>query len=598
MDQFQDSKNQGKAEEMKWWGWGHQSKFFPFENRPHFWPWVKFKLGIDFEPTNLTPQFQESWIPLCKATEQELFDLKKICAGNTNDFVSTDPKTRCQHSYGKSYPDLWRARRKNFQKAPDVVVFPQTHDQVQELLQWAETHDWTVIPFGGGTNIVGGVENRDLKDRKCLVVSLKKMNRLVAFDERSQTARMQAGMVGPEVEKSLNDLGFTLGHFPDSFEFSSLGGWIVTRSAGMQSDGYGKIENLVVSLRVATAKGTLETLVVPTSSAGPDLNQFMIGSEGTLGIVTEAVMRVHKMPEQKKYIGFLVKEFSQAVSVIRQCHDDHTRPTLFRVQDVHETELAFKLKTAPVGLQKWIQKAAKKVILWRGYQTPCLVIAGFEGTQDEVTFKSRFFQQKMKQIGAFALGASVGKTWSKDKYNVPYLRDSLMDYGVIVDVAETATTWERLVSLYETTVQRMNEKFASLGVKGYIGCHLSHSYGTGACLYFTYACLEKTKDLSQYYDLKTTITQHFVSQGATLSHHHAVGYEHKPWLKQEIGETGLGALQALKKHFDQKDFLNPGKLMSDDRHEFIALTTPSKVEGNDKAPYTRLSSQKNQEIQV
>lgn len=594
MDQFQDSKHHGKSEEMKWWGWGHQNKVFPFENRPHFWPWVKFKLGIDFDPTNLTPEFQASWIPQSRATSAEIQGLQQICGGE----LSTEAKVRCQHAYGKSYPDLWRARRMNFQKAPDVVIFPQTHEQVQNLLQWAEANSWTAIPFGGGTNIVGGVENRDLRQRKCMVISLKKMNKLVQFDERSQTARMQAGMVGPEIEKALNELGYTLGHFPDSFEFSSLGGWIVTRSAGMQSDGYGKIENLVVSLRVATVKGTFETMVVPTSSAGPDLNQMMIGSEGTLGIVTEAVMRVHKMPEQKLYLGFLVKEISQAVEVIRKCHDDHTRPTLFRVQDVHETELAFKLKTAPEGMQKWIQKIAKKIIQWRGYQTPCLVIAGFEGTPEEVRFKSDFFKKKMKGEGAFALGPSVGKTWSKDKYNVPYLRDSLMDYGVIVDVAETATTWERIVSLYETTVRCMNEKFASLGVKGYIGCHLSHSYGTGACLYFTYACLEKTKDLSQYYDLKTTITQHFVSQGATLSHHHAVGYEHKPWLKQEIGETGLGALQALKKHFDQNDFLNPGKLMSDDQHEFIAPVPSSKVERNDKAPYTRLSSQKNQEIQV
>ncbi len=597
MDQFQDSKQNGKAEEMKWWGWGHQNKLFPFENRPHFWPWVKFKLGIDFDPTNVTPQFQDSWIPTCKATSQELAELNVIC-GNLENSISTDAKVRCQHSYGKSYPDLWRARRMNFQKAPDVVVFPKTHEQVQSLLKWAERNHWTAIPFGGGTNIVGGVENRDLLQRKCMIISLKKMNRLVQFNESSQTARMQAGMVGPEVEKALNDLGYTLGHFPDSFEFSSLGGWIVTRSAGMQSDGYGKIENLVVSLRVATAQGTFETMVVPTSSAGPDLNHMMIGSEGTLGIVTEAVMRVHKMPVRKLYLGYLVKEFSQAVGVIRECHDDQTRPTLFRVQDVHETELAFKLKTAPVGLQKWVQKVGKKLIQWRGYQTPCLVIAGFEGTPQEVGFKSKFFHAKMKKTGAFALGPSVGKTWSKDKYNVPYLRDSLMDYGVIVDVAETATTWENVVSLYESTVACMNKKFQSLGVKGYIGCHLSHSYGTGACLYFTYACLEKTKDLSQYYDLKSTITQHFVNEGATLSHHHAVGYEHKPWLKQEIGETGLEALQALKKHFDQKDFLNPGKLMSRDPHEFIRSITSPKVEGNDKASYTRLSSQKNQEIQV
>ncbi|MFN8943662.1 MAG: FAD-binding oxidoreductase, partial [Pseudobdellovibrionaceae bacterium] len=547
---------------------------------------VKQKLGIDFDPINRPPEFTNDLIPQSRITAFEISKLEKIFAGHSdvsisnvsvsNVSVSKDAKVRCQHTYGKSYPDLWRARRKNFVKAPDAVVFPQTHQQVEDTLKWCFENDWTAIPFGGGTNIVGGVENRDLKNRKCLVISLKKMNQLIHFDQASQTARMQAGMVGPEIEKSLNDLGYTLGHFPDSFEFSSLGGWIVTRSSGMQSDGYGKIENLVVSLKVATVNGTLETLVVPTSSAGPDLNQFVIGSEGTIGIVTEAVMRVHKVPKQKTYLGFLVKDFSHAVAVIRQCHDEHTRPTLFRVQDIHETELSFKLKTTPTGMQKWIQKFAKKLILLRGYGTPCLVIAGFEGSAEEVHFKKSFFQQKMKTVGSFALGSSVGKTWSKDKYNVPYLRDSLMDYGVIVDVAETAVTWDKIVNLYESTVEKMNQEFKKLGVLGYIGCHLSHSYGTGACLYFTYACLEKTQDLSQYYNLKTAITSHFVSQGATLSHHHAVGYEHKPWLRQEIGEAGLAALQALKKHFDEKDFLNPGKLMSDDQHEFVDVKSARK----------------------
>lgn len=591
MDQFQAAKHSGKAEAMKWWGWGHQEKTFPFENRPHFWPWVKMKLGLQAEPTSTVPLFQDSFAPVSEVTPEEITALEEILRETREVSVFVDAQTRCQHSYGKSYPDLWRARRKNFRKAPDVVVFPQTHEQVLELLQWGEQRNWTVIPFGGGTNIVGGVENRDQLQRKCLVIALKKMNRLIALEKTSQTARIQAGMVGPEIEKSLNDLGFTLGHFPDSFEFSSLGGWIVTRSAGMQSDGYGKIENLVVSLKVATSKGTFETLVVPTSSAGPDLNQMMIGSEGTLGIVTEAVMRVHRVPAKKLYLGFLVKEFSHAVAVIRQCHDDHTRPTLFRVQDVHETELAFKLKTAPTGIQKWIQKLAKKIIVWKGFSTPCLVIAGFEGTAEEVQFKSKFFLNKIKSVHAFDLGSSIGKTWSKDKYNVPYLRDSLMDYGVIVDVAETATTWDQVVPLYTSTVEMMNRKFQQLGVLGYIGCHLSHSYGTGACLYFTYACLEKTKDLSQYYDLKATITSHFVSQGATLSHHHAVGYEHKPWLKQEIGPTGLAALQALKRHFDQKDFLNPGKLMSDDVHEFIDQNTPLFMMGRAKTSFVEAAEQ-------
>jgi alkyldihydroxyacetonephosphate synthase len=395
-----------------------------------------------------------------------------------------------------------------------------------------------------------------------LTLSLRNMDRLISIDPESRTATIQAGALGPKLEADLAERGHSLGHYPDSFEYSTLGGWLATRSAGMQSDAYGKIEDMVVSITMVTPSGTIITKAVPSSSAGPDLNRFMIGSEGILGIITEATMRIHKTPAIKDYRGYLFKKFEDGVKAIQECIDRGFVPSMIRLQDSGESELAFNMKAPKQGLEAWIQNKVKSWLVSNGYNEPCILIVGFEGEDESIAATRKSSLAILKSHGGFSLGKSVGKTWSKDKFNIPYLRDYIMDYGCMADVAETSTLWSKVLPLYNGTVEAVKQRFNKEDGTGYIGCHISHTYKTGACLYFTFASRQPAgKELEHYYDYKTLVTDTIIKFGGTVSHHHAIGTEHRPWMKQEISPAGLQALHALKASLDPKGVLNPGKLL-------------------------------------
>jgi alkyldihydroxyacetonephosphate synthase len=433
---------------------------------------------------------------------------------------------------------------------------------VEALVQLAHQRDFCLIPFGGGTNIVGGINPEVDEPRPMLTLSLRNMSRLVSIDTQSRTATIQAGALGPKLEADLAERGHSLGHYPDSFEYSTLGGWLATRSAGMQSDEYGRIEDMVVSIKMATPSGTIVTKAVPASSVGPDLNRVMIGSEGILGVITEATMRVHKTPAAKDYRGFLFRTFADGVRAIQECLDQGFAPSMIRLQDSGESELAFNMKAPARGLEGWLQDRVKSWLRSRGYTEPCILIVGFEGEEHAVARTRRGALQIIKRHGGFALGRSVGQTWSKDKFNIPYLRDYIMDYSCMADVAETSTLWSNILPLYDGTVEALKARFRQEDGTGYIGCHISHTYPTGACLYFTFAARQpQGKELEHYYEYKRLITDTIIRLGGTLSHHHAVGIEHRPWLAQEVSPAGLQALRALKTSLDPKHTLNPGKLL-------------------------------------
>jgi alkyldihydroxyacetonephosphate synthase len=545
---------------MKWWGWGDPKLSFPMADKPNLWPWVIKKLGIDsISPIALPVDLSSIQIPPTWANAELLDGLRMILKPEQ---ITFDPLERLQHSYGKSFPDLFRVRNGILRRAPDVVLLPDSHEQVEALVKLAHRLNVCLVPFGGGTNIVGGI-NPDIEEaRPIMTLSLRNMNHLISIDEESNTATIQAGALGPKLEADLAERGYSLGHFPDSFEYSTLGGWIATRSAGMQSDAYGKIEDMVVSVKMVTPSGTLMTKAVPSSSAGPDLNRFMIGSEGILGVITEATMRVHKTPRIKDYSGYLFQNFEDGVRGIQECLTRGFIPSMVRLQDSGETELAFHMKAPKRGLAGWIQTRVKSWLKYRGYAEPCIMIVGFEGEDESIRTIRRSAHRILRNHGGFALGKSVGKTWSKDKFNIPYLRDYLLDYGCMADVAETSTLWSNLLPLYAGTIDAIKKRFAEEGHKGYIGCHISHTYKTGACLYFTFAAKQpKGLEIEHYYLYKRLITNTIMKLGGTISHHHAIGTEHRPWIKQEISPVGLQVLRALKNSLDPKQILNPGKLL-------------------------------------
>jgi alkyldihydroxyacetonephosphate synthase len=548
---------------MKWWGWGDYKVTFNIEEKPGLWPWALQKFGVT-EPRATPPVSRDMLdLPLPCLNEAFAANLAKVLDKTR---CASDDDSRLHHAYGKSYPNLFLARNGIMRRLPDMVIRPQSQGEVEAILALAHVHDVCVIPFGGGTNIVGGVDPVPSETRMIVSLDLRDMNRVVETSTYAMTAVIQAGATGPELEAQLSARGLSLGHFPDSFEFSTLGGWLATRSAGMQSDAYGKIEDMVVAVKMVTPSGTIVTRPAPASSAGPDMNRIVVGSEGVLGVITEATMRVHAAPDVKDYRGLLFKSFSDGVAAIHACIRSGVKPSMIRLQDEGETELAFKMKATPKGLAGFLQGAVKKYLARSGYDTPAIMILGFEGRPAHVKAIRAEALSIMKKHGAFSLGASVGSTWSKDKYNIPYLRDFMMDRALMCDVSETATTWDKVVDLHGKTIDAIKGLFdAEERGFGYAGCHISHTYDTGACLYFTYASNQKEgAELEQYYRYKRRITDVFMENGATLTHHHAVGYEHRSWMKQEVSATGIQALRALKTSLDPKNIMNPGKLIPDE----------------------------------
>jgi alkyldihydroxyacetonephosphate synthase len=545
---------------MKWWGWGDPKITFPMADKPNLWPWIAKKLGVvSTAPTALPVDLESIRLPTTRASTELLAEIHQVLRPEQ---ITVDPLERLLHTYGKSFPDLFCVRNAVIRRAPDAVLFPDSHQQVEALVQLAQRFNFCLIPFGGGTNIVGGINPEVDEPRPMLTLSLRNMRRLISIDKESRTATIQAGALGPKLEADLAQLGHSLGHYPDSFEYSTLGGWLATRSAGMQSDEYGRIEDMVVSIKMATPSGTIVTKAVPASSVGPDLNRVMIGSEGILGVITEATLRVHKTPAAKDYRGFLFRTFADGVRAIQECLDQGFAPSMIRLQDSGESELAFNMKAPARGLEGWVQDRVKSWLRSRGYTEPCILIVGFEGEKQSVARTRRGALRIIKRHGGFPLGKSVGQTWSKDKFNIPYLRDYIMDYSCMADVAETSTLWSNILPLYHGTVEALKARFRQEDGTGYIGCHISHTYPTGACLYFTFAARQpKGKELEHYYEYKRLITDTIIRLGGTLSHHHAVGIEHRPWVAQELSPAGLLALRALKTSLDPKHILNPGKLL-------------------------------------
>ncbi len=544
----------------KYWGWGDLKFSFPMADKPTLWPWIQNKLGVrPGDPVQPPADFSRIELPPARVNESFLRELQGILRSGQ---IETSALERVVHSFGKSFPDLLRARRAEIRRAPDLIVYPESHEEVERVMQAAVRHGVVLIPFGGGTNIVGGVNPEEGDSRAVVTLSLRRMNRVLSLDRESRMATIQAGALGPKLEADLGELGHSLGHFPDSFEYSTLGGWLATRSAGMQSDAYGKIEDMVVSIKMVTPSGTIVTKPVPASSAGPDLNRLLVGSEGILGVITEATMRVHRAPAVKDYRGYLFKSFEDGVKAIQDCIESDFAPSMIRLQDAGESELAFNMKSPKKGLEALIQKPIKAWLKSKGYTAPCIMIVGYEGEAEKVRTTLAATLPLLKKHGAFSLGKSVGKTWSKDKYNVPYLRDYILDYGCMADVAETAAVWSKVLPLYYDTIAAVKARFGSDGGAGYIGCHISHTYRTGACLYFTFAAKSpKGRELEHYYEHKRLVTDAIMGAGGTLSHHHAIGREHRPWMPQEISPAGLQALRAIKDSLDPQGLLNPGKLL-------------------------------------
>jgi alkyldihydroxyacetonephosphate synthase len=541
----------------KWWGWGREDEAHHIPDPNRFWTYVHDRLG-EARPRPRITSLAEFRLRQSRLPETDIAGLRQISGA---DAVSTDSEDRAFFSLGKGYTDLVRMRRGDITNATDAIVRPGDEQQVLAVMSLAARHRLAVIPFGGGTSVVGGVE--PVGEGPTITIDLAALSEVLEIDREAATATVQAGVMGPDLERVLRRSGFTLGHFPQSFRYSSVGGWIATRSAGQNSTKYGTIASLVQSVRLAHPEGILSTPNVPAAAAGPDLVQTIVGSEGTLGVITQANLRLSALPEHRSYKGYLLPSFAAGVQVAREIMQARVEPAVLRLSDEAETESSLALRAAPRGAAAAAERVGRWYLHRKGLDldSGSIMILGFEGSEANVRHGSEVAQRILKRHGAASLGSSPGRAWRRSRFAAPHLRDVFLDNGIMVDTLETSTTWGNYLTLHAKVRDALR---GALGERSVVMAHLSHSYTDGGSIYYTFlAPQDEGGEIEQWERVKAAATDAIVAGGGALSHHHAIGIEHRRWMRRYLGDEGSRWLSEIKRAIDPEGILNPGKLIPD-----------------------------------
>ncbi|MRH89170.1 FAD-binding protein [Nocardia sp. SYP-A9097] len=461
------------------------------------------------------------------------------------DNISLDHRDRLRHAGGKSTPDLLRRRDTAPQDAPDAVLFPADHDEVTALLEYCSASGIAVVPFGGGTSVVGGLDPARGIFATVIALDLRRLDTITEVDPISGTVTLGAGLTGPRAEELLAEHGLSLGHFPQSFEYATIGGFAATRSSGQASAGYGRFDDMIQRLRIATPAGSLDLGRAPASAAGPDLRELFSGSEGTLGIITAVTLRVHPVPETTAYQAWSFPDFATGAHALRTVIQAGAAPTVMRLSDEAETGLnlarAGDIGGATVG--------------------GCLAVTTFEGTPAHVAHRGTEAADLLTAAGGIALGEKPAREWEHGRFAAPYLRDALLDSGILCETLETATNWSNLENLKAKVTTALTDSLTAQGAPALVMCHISHTYQTGASLYFTIVAKQADDPIAQWAKAKRAVGDAIVAAGGTITHHHAVGADHRPWMTDEVGDLGVQVLRAVKNAVDPAGIMNPGKLI-------------------------------------
>jgi len=534
--------------DVKWWGWGDPGVEPTLDAAAM--GVLRERIGA-LEPWPLARQLDDFALPSAETMPQALAD----AVGEANVFASDEDRLR--HSTGRGYVDLARLRNGGLENAPDAVVMPLDADALRGVIGVCAPEGVAIVPFGGGTSVVGGVEPLRGSHGRLISLDLTAL-RDVSVDRRSLTARLGAGLRGAEAEAALGRQGLTLGHFPQSFEYATIGGFAATRSAGQASSGYGRFDSLVSSVRLVAPTGDLQTLETPHTAAGPALRDLVIGSEGVLGVIPDVTVRVRPAPAVRRYEAWMAESFDAGAEIVRTLAQGPGLPEIIRVSDEEETEGTLAL-SGPRGLSGRLFDGYLGARRRRG---GALMIVGFEGDEEAVARKRALTVRALRLGGAAYLGQSAGQAWEHGRYQGPYLRDTLMGMGAMVETLETSHTWSRFGELHSAVADAIRNSLAAQGTPGLVFCHLSHAYADGASLYFTFISrARRGAELEQWAAVKRAACEAIVAHGGTITHHHAVGRDHAPYMEAEVGGTGLDLLRAAKEQLDPAGIMNPGKLL-------------------------------------
>ena len=530
----------------RWNGWGDDTIPYPLPaNAPAF---LEERLGPGAPPRDATFAAVVATVPPGRLPAHPL--------------ISAEPADRLRHARGQSLPDWVALRSGQVAAFPDGVAYPLTESDVAALLAFAAEVGARLIPYGGGTSVVGHI-NPQPGDAPVLTVNLRRMHGLLGLDSISQQATFGAGVAGPELEAQLRARGFTLGHFPQSFEYSTLGGWVATRSSGQQSLGYGRIESLFAGGTLLSPAGALRLPPFPASAAGPDLRQLVLGSEGRLGILTEATVRVTPLPEHEEFHAVFFPDFAGAATAVRQIVQGRWPLSLLRLSTPRETQttLALAGHERVIGLLETLLSV-------RGVGgEKCMLLCGFTGRAATIRDTREQVLDICRGLGGVSAGRRFGAQWIEGRFRTPYLRNTLWERGYAVDTLETATTWDNVPRLLGQIEDALSGALDDRGERVHIFTHLSHVYPQGASIYATYLfrlAADPDETLDRWRALKSAASRAIVAGGGTISHQHGVGRDHAPYLAAEKGALGLGALAAAARCFDPDGRMNPGVLLADD----------------------------------
>lgn len=537
---------------MKWNAWGDPAAAKPLSDGIR--GLLEQTLGIEGADTPDITADQVTLRP-SRLTDANRAALESIVGAG---HCLVEDRDRLLRAGGKSTLDLLRRKDTGVQDAPDAVLLPGTEEDIAAILGLCVAQRIAVVPFGGGTSVVGGLDPDRGEFTAVVSLDLRRLDKLLSIDEVSGEAVLQAGVTGPDAERLLAAHGFSLGHFPQSFQFATIGGFAATRSSGQDSAGYGRFDDMVRGLRAVTPAGVLDLGRAPASAAGPDLRQLLLGSEGVFGVITAVRVRVHPVPESTRYEAWSFPDFVTGAAALRAVTQTGTGPTVLRLSDEVETGVNLAT-TESIGEQS--------------VTGGCLAITVFEGSAAHTESRHAETRALLTAHGGRSLGEAPARAWEHGRFGAPYLRDSLLAAGALCETLETATTWSNVPVLKAAVTEALTTSLSGgqersdpgstdeSGTPALVMCHISHVYPTGASLYFTVVAAQRGNPIEQWRKAKTAASEAMVRSGATITHHHAVGADHRPWMRDEIGDLGVEVLRAVKAVLDPAGILNPGKLI-------------------------------------
>ncbi|XP_065838679.1 alkyldihydroxyacetonephosphate synthase, peroxisomal-like [Oscarella lobularis] len=570
---------------LKWNGWGYKDSKFQINSRgqveftgnsgrykisgqelPYLREWAEKAVGMNISYRTPTQELDEI-VVLPPVRNADFLDAVK-----RSEIEYSDKKEdRLFHSHGHTCHEIFALRHDTIKRVPDLVVWPESHEDVEKLVRAACLSNVCLIPFGGGTSVSGALTCPADEKRMIVSLDMTAMNKILWIDRENLTVRAEAGIIGFELDDQLQKKGFCTGHEPDSREMSSLGGWVATRASGMKKNVYGNIEDLLVHVRMVTPTGVVErSCQVPRISAGPDIHEFIMGSEGILGVITEVTLKIRPLPQVRKFGSLVFPDFETGVNCLREIAKQRCAPASIRLVDNNQFQFGHALKDKP-GWLRAFSDGVKRIYVtkFKGFdpQKLCVATILYEGTKENVSMQERLVNAIAKSFGALPAGGENGERGYLLTYVIAYLRDFGLDYSVVAESFETSVPWDRVVDLCRNVkerVRRESEARASLVAPPFVSCRVTQTYDSGACVYFYMVINYRGVDdpVAFYDEIEKAARREILDNGGSISHHHGIGKIRKEWVTETISKVGVDMLRAVKAQTDPHNVFGSGNILS------------------------------------